>query len=871
MELRTPTVVSRSLLRRWSSAVIASVVACAVLGGPSAASPEHATRRIVVGTELEYPPYSFLDENGNATGFNVELTRAVAAPTNLQVQFRIGPWGEIRQALEDGEIDAISGMYYSEDRDSIVDFSPPYTVVHHAIFARDDTAEITSVEQLRGKQLIVMRGDIMHDYVMQTRLAKDPRLVDTQAEAVQLLASGQHDYALLAHLPALRWIGRLGLQNLRTVGPLIEPRDYCYAVPEGEVELLASVSEGLAAVKETGRYRELYDQWLGVLEPPDLPTRTVLKYIRIVLAPLLLASAVLLLWSYTLNRQVAQRTAQLEKELSERKQVEARLRTSEERYRLLAERSSDVIWTSDLDFHFGYVSPSIERLCGFTAEEAAERSLQETTTPQSTEVALEALSQTVKRSHEDPSVLDQPVAVELELRRKDGSTVWTEVNTSFLRATDGRPVGLVGVTRDITRQKEAEADLSRAKEAAEAANRAKSEFLANMSHEIRSPMTAILGFTDILLENAENKEAIKAAETIGRNGEHLLEIINGILDLSRIEAGKMQLERIPVSPAELLADVVSLMRVRADGKGLQLTTEYGGPIPEFVQSDPTRLRQILVNLIGNAVKFTEVGGVHVVVRLLYANTDHPKLLFRVVDTGIGMSPEQAARIFQPFAQADGSMTRRFGGSGLGLTISKRLAEMLGGDIHVHSEPGKGSSFSFTIATAPLGGVRLVDGPTDPNRADRPAQDPAPDAVVRLDCRVLLAEDGPDNQRLISFILRKAGAHVAVAENGQIAVDTASAAQTQQEPFDVILMDMQMPVMDGYQATTTLRQHEYGGPIIALTAHAMKDDRQRCLDAGCNDYMTKPIDRDRLLHLVATYANSDRPLQDSLREDADGTV
>jgi len=405
-------------------------------------------------------------------------------------------------------------------------------------------------------------------------------------------------------------------------------------------------------------------------------------------------------------------------------------------------------------------------------------------------------------------------------------------------------------------------ELHLARLAAEDASRAKSEFLANMSHEIRTPMTAILGYADLVTDDATDiVETAEFVETIRRNGEHLMSIVNDILDLSKIEAGRVELELVPCSPIEVAQEVMAMLRRRAVDRELSLELDLQWPLPPRIDSDPTRLRQILVNLVGNALKFTESGSVRLVVRR------HPRresvLVFDVVDTGIGMAAAELARLFKPFSQGDSGHSRRFGGTGLGLAISQRLASMLGGAISVHSRKGEGSTFSLEIGGAPArnsGDWASIDEADAAVCADRSEEDRA--VVAAVEGRVLLAEDGVDNQRLISFLLRKAGVQVDVVGDGEAAVREATDAAAAGAPYHALLMDMQMPILDGYGAVRELRRNGYVGAIVALTANAMRGDEERCRQAGCDAFLSKPIDRRSLIETVAAFVERARHAQTS---------
>lgn len=541
------------------------------------------------------------------------------------------------------------------------------------------------------------------------------------------------------------------------------------------------------------------------------------------------------------------------RDISEQKRAEEALRQSEEKYRGLLEACPDAVVISDLNARILFASQETSELVGVPdAKQLIGQSVfgyvvEEDRQRLATNLA-ELLETGVRKN------------IEYTVVRRDQTTVPVEVSPAVLRDAEGRPKAMMGTMRDVTSRKDAEKRLAQGKQAAEAANRAKSEFLANMSHEIRTPMTAILGYVDILSEACAKTCGVHHSgigdplEVIRHNADHLLRLIDDVLDLSKIEAGRVILEQTRCSPFSVLAEVVSLMRVRARAKGLSLEMTFEDPIPETIESDLTRLRQILFNLVGNAVKFTEVGGVRILTSLRKIEQGRGMLQIQVCDTGIGMSEENQAALFHPFTQADASTTRRFGGTGLGLTISRRLAQLLGGDIAASSTVGKGSTFTLTVPTGSLQGVALVDASREGQRLaeGEKAVKAQAETMLPAGCRLLLVEDGPDNQRLISFVLRKAGADVVVAENGQQALELAAAARGEARPFDAILMDMQMPVMDGYEASRKLRDAGYAVPVIALTAHAMAGDREKCLDAGCSDYVTKPIDRASLLATVSQW-------------------
>jgi signal transduction histidine kinase/CheY-like chemotaxis protein/HPt (histidine-containing phosphotransfer) domain-containing protein len=431
----------------------------------------------------------------------------------------------------------------------------------------------------------------------------------------------------------------------------------------------------------------------------------------------------------------------------------------------------------------------------------------------------------------------------LQLSEHDRRTF--NVSCSPVLGGAGKYAGVLVSFDDVTQLEQKEIELRISKEEAERANEAKSVFLASMSHEIRTPMNAILGFTEILKRGyaRSKEETLRHLNTIHSSGKSLLALINDILDLSKVESGRIEMEKTYSEPHRIIHEVLQILKVQADEKGLYLRFEAKTALPEKIETDPARFRQIVFNLVGNALKFTEQGGVTVAVHFNEKGAE-PRLVVDVVDTGIGIPADKVQSIFDPFTQADSSVTRRFGGTGLGLSISRRFARLLGGDIQVASKLGKGSTFRVLLAAGDTTGIHLLQ-PEETAMPLEKMSDKDTGMWQFTKARVLVVEDGVETRELIRLLLERAGLDVEEAENGAEGVKKAAA-----KSYDVVLMDVNMPVMDGFTAATKMRQKGLNAPIVALTANAMKGFEQECLDAGYSHYLTKPIEFDPFMNLMA---------------------
>ena len=509
--------------------------------------------------------------------------------------------------------------------------------------------------------------------------------------------------------------------------------------------------------------------------------------------------------------------------ITDKKRLTDALSANEERFRRMFEAHSAVMLLIDpLTGSIVDANPSAAQFYGYSRDELRRMNIQQINfLPEETVSAEQKLAQQHSINY---FIFPHCLA--------DGTIRTVEVHSSPLMANE-RPL-LFSVIHDITQRIRMQGELNQARQVAEEANRAKSEFLANMSHDIRTPMNAIIGLGHLALQHAMPHRQREYLLKMTDAAAGLMKLLNGLLDLSKIEAGKLELERLPFAVSPLLERLLGLVGVEAAAKGLILSHFTHPEIPPYLVGDPARLEQVLLNLLGNAVKFTAAGEVRLTVTPLATDDDRLFLEFAVHDSGIGLTPQQMDKIFLPFTQGDGSTTRRFGGTGLGLSICRRLMELMGGEISVTSEPGKGSIFTCT--------AHFLKGSVPPE-----ARQPPDQAKVRAALkgrRILVAEDQEINQQILRELLEQAGAGVTLAADGREAVTMVSDSPGR---FDAVLMDLQMPELDGYQATRLIRRRysQEELPIIAMTAHAMKEEQERCLANGMNDHLAKPVEPDRL--------------------------
>jgi PAS domain S-box-containing protein len=532
-------------------------------------------------------------------------------------------------------------------------------------------------------------------------------------------------------------------------------------------------------------------------------------------------------------------------DISGRRQQEQRLRESEQRYRDIYENARDIVCTTDLACNFTSVNRAGVEITGYSRDELLKMNLADIVSADDIALARRAVERRLEALKSGALLPDQTYRMGMKL--KDGRFMYGDARPR-ISLEGGRPVGFHVIVRDITEEKRWEEaleqknrELSEALESARQATEVKSRFLANMSHEIRTPMNGVIATSELLADTRLDSAQQEYVDMIRSSAQSLLRVINDILDISKIEAGKLELIPARFDVAAVVAEVESFLGVQAANKALELQSEIDAAVPKHVRGDALRLRQILLNLAGNALKFTDKGGVAIRVALHSDSPAQVVLRFTVTDSGIGIAEEAAANVFQSFVQADNSPARRYSGTGLGLAISKQLVELMGGAIGLESRPGCGSTFWFTAR------FEKTDDAGEPG--DRAV--PYSPAMTFAGTAVLVAEDNGVNRTIATRMLERLGCSVEAVADGRQAVDAAA-----RRPYDLIFMDGQMPVLDGLAAARQIRSSEAGTrhtPIIAVTASAMVGDRERCLAAGMDDYLTKPLALDRIADILRRWS------------------
>ncbi len=776
-------------------------------------------RRIVIGGDHNYPPYEYLDEKGNPSGYTVDLTRAIARELGIDVEIRLGPWEQVRDALVRGEIDALQGMFYSPERDLAFDFTVPHTVNHCVAVVRTGEGEPpATIADLTDRRIVVQQGDIMHDFVLKHGLTERLTAVDAQEEALRELARGDHDCALVSRLTALYWIEKQGWRNL-TVGrrPLLSP-GYCYVVRHGHKALLAQLSEGLKVIEATGAYRRIYERWMGVYEDTHSGVRMMLGYVALVAVALLVLLLGFSLWSWSLRKQVARKTAEL--------------RESENRYRLLADNTLDVIWVMDLDLRFTYVNPAITLITGHTPEEWIGSRLPDHCDEKNFNEMARVIAAELEKGPGGSGVV-----FDVAMFKKNREPIWVEIHGKVFYDDAGRPIRLQGITRDITERHRANQEREALQEQLNQAQKMESvgRLAGGVAHDFNNLLSIIMGYAELVLEEVQEGHP---------HHEPLREIFDAAIrarDVTRQLLAFSRKQLLEVKRLDVNAAVAELERLlqRLLGEDIELQLRLSDE-PLAVAADSAQLTQVLMNLAVNARDAMSDGGTltietgRVVLDEAYADLKSDVApgdyaMIRVSDTGCGMDKETLSRVFEPFFTTKGLEK----GTGLGLATSYGIVKQHGGNIWAYSEPGQGATFKIYL---PLSGSPLpVQPPTVPQR--KVAQDTA---------TVLVVEDDPAVRAMAVSVVRRGGYDV--IESASVG-DAVEKAASHGAPIDLVLTDVVMPGMNGPEVFARISAHHPEARVLYMSGYS--DNviaRQGVLEEDI-DFIEKPFTVNGLLEKV----------------------
>ncbi|MGM0509135.1 MAG: transporter substrate-binding domain-containing protein, partial [Fusobacteriota bacterium] len=789
-----------------------------------------------------YPPFSFVDKNNKITGFSIELLEAVANEMGMDITFKKGYWKDIKAELRQEELDILPLVSYSEKRDEYFDFTTPYIVLHGTIFVRADNDNIKTIDDLKGKKVMVMEGDSAHEYAVKNNVTEKLISFPTYQEVFRKLASGENDAILIQEFVGLKIIEQLGLDNIknlrvsenRGIGELKHKlgkfeQKFSFAVKDGDKELLATLNEGLLLVREHGTYRELYEKWFSFATDSGMNKQEFLIYTGKVI--FIISVILITMGFFIMRREVKNKTSKLSQEIQKKEKVMKDLERSEKVFRNTVKNAPYPIMIHTEDGKVIEISQGWTDFSGYKKEDIP------TTLSWIKKAYTNSQRKKMIETIDELYNLETPKNVgQFEIITKSGDKrIWDFRTTALGPAINGKKA-LISMAKDITEEKEIQENLREAKIGAERANEAKSAFLANMSHELRTPLNGVLGFAGILEETETDEEKLEMLNLIEESGEHLLEIVNDILNLSKIESGIIEVNNENFRLDKLLDSLEKTMikLMKRNEKDITFEVILENKVPTYIKADKLKIKQILINLLSNAGKFTEKGKIELKVKYLKGN----RIKFEIDDTGIGISKADQKRIFDKFIQGEHYLTKKYEGTGLGLSISLQLVDLLGGRLDLKSKKGKGSRF---IVVLPLEEVIYDD--------DKKQKEPEiiNKKQIKLTKKVIIAEDNKISQRLVEKLCKDKGINLKKTGDGKELIEELS-----KNKYDLILMDIQMPKMDGVTATKIIRRKGSNIPIVAITAFAQNKDKDFFISVGMDDYISKPIDRDEFNEVLERY-------------------